>query len=87
VKVPPPTSAELTARQHEKNSTEYTAKVKEAQEHEEAIQRRLVSKAADRKRRADAKAAKDAKEAATLAAAPSANAAAPALPPISGTKP
>ena len=87
VKIAPPTSAELAARQRAKNATEYTAKVKEATEHEAAIQRRLVSKAADRKRREEAKAIKDAKEAATQAAAQAKLVVPPALPPVSGTKP
>ncbi len=99
VKIAPPTAAEIAARQHAKNATEYVAKVNEAKEHEDAIQRRLASKAADRKRRADEKAAKEAKEAAAQAATRAATAAmtsatlpAPtatpsSLPIVSGTKP
>jgi|GEM_PF-1852905 len=88
VKVAPPTAAEIAARQHAKNAADYTAKVAEAKEHEEAIQRRLASKAADRKRRADEKAAKEAKEAASQAAVRAAAAATPgATPPLSGTVP
>ena len=55
-----PHAPEVAAAQRAKNATDYTNKVKEVAEHEGAIQRNLAAKAADRKRRADAKAAKDA---------------------------
>jgi hypothetical protein len=66
----PPGAPEIAAAQRAKNATEYASKVKEVKEHEDAIQRHLVSKAADRKRRADAKAAKDAAAAARAAPRP-----------------
>ena len=86
----PPSAPEVAAAQRAKNATDYASKVKEVKEHEDAIQRHLVSKAADRKRRADAKAAKDA--AATARAAPvsapvPAVPAPAALPGIAGPKP
>jgi len=81
-----PNAPQVAAAQRAKNATEYASKVKEVAEHEDAIQRHLVSKAADRKRRADAKAVKDA-AAARVAPAPVPAVAAPtALPSIAGPK-
>ncbi len=63
-----PATAELQARQRAKNVADHDIKVREAATHEKDIERRLVAKTADRKRRDDEKKAREAKAAATAAA-------------------
>lgn len=83
---PPPAAPEVAAAQRAKNAVGYASKVKEVGEHENAIRRNLAAKAADRKRRADAKAARDG--AATRPAVSGAPQPLPgAVPPVPGPKP
>ena len=85
-KVAPPSDAVVHAAQRAKNAADYAKKRKDADVHQAEIQHRLVEKAADDQRRADAKAVKDAKDARTAAAAAKAasNSGFPSLP---GPKP
>jgi colicin import membrane protein len=71
-----------TGDQRAQNAASFDRKQQEAVEHKKDLDRRLVEKEADRKRRADAKAAKDAKQAGPAKAAADAAPAAPA--PASG---
>jgi colicin import membrane protein len=68
-KAPAPGSAAAEAARREKNVVDYANKQQVAKEHQAEIERRMTQKAADRKRREEAKAAKDAKAAAASAAA------------------
>jgi colicin import membrane protein len=84
-KAPAPGSAEADAARREKNTIDYANKQKVAKEHQAEIERRMTQKAADRKRREEAKTAKDAKSAAAAAAA--AEAAKSGLPSLTTPKP
>lgn len=68
VKVPPPPDSATNAAMRQKNAAQHATKLTEAKAHLDEIDRRVVAKTADRKRRADEKAAKDAKIAAAAAA-------------------
>jgi colicin import membrane protein len=67
IRVPPAPNTATNTAQREKNAAAYATKVQEAEAHKKDVARRLASKAADRKRRADEKAAKDAKNAVAAA--------------------
>ena len=69
VKVPPPADTAANAAMREKNAAQHAAKVREANAHLAEIDRRMVSKTAERKRHAEEKAVKEAKAAAVEAAA------------------
>ena len=69
VKLGSPTPTTITAAERQKNAADFASHQKAAEDHQKQIDRRLVEKAADRKRRADVKAAKDAKAAAAAAKA------------------